>query len=446
MSGWKTLHAVRLGAFALGYGLTGALTGGTLNRIMVVELGLPVSLVGLFFAAPLFVSPLRAWLGYHTDAHPIGGLRRAPYILLGSALAGVGVILAILLLLVSGANAVVLALGVMLAFLIHEFGRNLCHNSFQALLADRFTDHARARAMTLFEIVTLLGLIIGAGGIGGALRVYTPERLVALTVIIAVITFALSLLAAVRNEPRDASTAHAVQQAASTPFLTILRRAIIADPQVRLFFVLVTLVVMGTLAQDVLLEPYGGVVLNMDVAATTRLTVFWGLGVMAAMVLSGVYLIRQFGQVAILRVGIIVSIFAFGGIITTGLMQQVAGFQALVVMMGLGTGLAGAGLLTSIVHFTTRIRAGLLLGVWGFAMILGRSLGSLFAGVAVDALTWTGIASQPTAYMIVFVLEALLLVVALVMTARIRVSSTRVAEEERALLQSEAAVGAAALS
>jgi hypothetical protein len=36
--------------------------------------------------------------------------------------------------------------------------------------------------------------------------------------------------------------------------------------------------VLGTQIQDVLMEPYAGLVLGMDVAATTRLTMFWGLG------------------------------------------------------------------------------------------------------------------------------------------------------------------------
>jgi BCD family chlorophyll transporter-like MFS transporter len=440
------IHVLRLAAFALGYGLTGALTGGTLNRIMVAELNLPISLVGLFFAAPLFVAPLRAWLGHRSDAHPIRGLRREPYILLGSALAGIGVVLAIVLLLGLSANAVLLAVGVMLAFVIHEFGRNLSHNSFQALLADRFSGNARARAMTLFEIVTLLGLIIGAGGIAGGLRNYTPERLVVVTIMVAVFTFVLSLLAALRNEARDDAVGQAVDMAKRTPFATILRQTVLGDAQVRLFFILVVMVVMGTLAQDVLLEPYGALVLNMDVAATSRLTMFWGIGVIVAMLASGLLLIQRFGQLAVMRMGIIVSIFAFGGVVTSGISGQAELFRALVFFMGFGTGLAGAGLLTSIIHFTTRVRAGLLLGVWGFAMLLGRSLGSLLGGTIVDVLISFGNATTLVAYATVFTLEAVLLIIALVMTTRIEVSNTKAAAEERSLLSHDAAAGAAALS
>jgi BCD family chlorophyll transporter-like MFS transporter len=440
------VHILRLGAFALGYGLTGALTGGTLNRIMVAELGLPVSLVGLFFAAPLFIAPLRAWLGHRSDAHPVRGLRREPYILIGAALAGIGVIAALLLLIGLMSNPVLLAVSVMLAFLIHEFGRNLSHNSFQALLADRFSDKARARAITLFEIVTLLGLIIGAGAVGGALRQYSPERLVGVAVATSLITFVLSALAALRSEPRTESARRAVEAAHSKPFFHILRDTVLLDPQVRFFFVLVTLVVIGTLAQDVLLEPYGALVLDMTVEQTSRLTMFWGLGVMAAMLASGLFLIQRFGPATILRIGIIFTIISFVFVIVSGIVGQSGFFRALVMLMGLGTGLAGAGLLTSIIQFTTRIRAGLLLGVWGFAMVAGRSLGALFGGLIVDLMLPVVSGNALIAYAMVFALEAVLLVVALALTVRVRNTVSKAAIEEQTLFGHAAVTGPAAIS
>jgi BCD family chlorophyll transporter-like MFS transporter len=440
-----SIHAVRLAAFALGYGLTGALTGGTLNRIMVAELGLPISLVGLFFAAPLFVSPLRAWMGHRSDAHPVAGLRREPYVLLGSALAGLGVVVAILLLIGASTNATLLATGVMAAFLIHEFGRNLSHNTFQALLSDKFSDQARARAITLFEIVTLLGLIIGAGGVAGALREYNPQRLVMITLVVAVITFILSAAAVVRNEPRPDDIQRSTS-ARSTSFSSLLRNIVLGDPQVRGFFVLIMLVVIGTLAQDVLLEPYGALVLEMDVAATSRLTMFWGMGVIAAMLASALFLIRRFGQVAILRMGIVMSIVVFVGVIVSGAMGNAGLFRILVFVMGLGTGLAGAGLLTSMIDFTTRLRAGLLLGVWGFAMVAGRSLGSLFGGVIADTVLLIVDGNALIAYASVFTLEALLLIVALLLTVRVRVREAKAIREEGGVFDHDASAGVAALT
>jgi BCD family chlorophyll transporter-like MFS transporter len=74
----RNLNYLRLAGFALGYGLMGALVGGTLNRIMIADLHLSTALVGLFFALPLLESPLRLWLGYRSDGYPVLGRRREP--------------------------------------------------------------------------------------------------------------------------------------------------------------------------------------------------------------------------------------------------------------------------------------------------------------------------------------------------------------------------------
>lgn len=163
----RYLNYLRLAAFPLGYGLTGALIGGTLNRIMIADLGISATLVGLFFALPLLVSPARVWLGYRSDGFPILGRRREPYIIFGALIAGVGVVGAAFATVRLASTTLGLVIGGGLAFLIYGIGRNLGHNTYQALLADTFTGEQRPRAMTGYEVATLLGLVIGAGFLGG---------------------------------------------------------------------------------------------------------------------------------------------------------------------------------------------------------------------------------------------------------------------------------------
>ena len=88
----KRLSVARLALFPLGLGLALVLVTGTLNRVMIVELKLPASLVGLFFAMMLIVAPARAWLGYLSDGYPLRGKRREPYIALGALLLAAAVI------------------------------------------------------------------------------------------------------------------------------------------------------------------------------------------------------------------------------------------------------------------------------------------------------------------------------------------------------------------
>ena len=430
----RYLNYVRLAGFPLGYGLTGALVGGTINRVMIADMGLAATLVGFLFAVPLLISPLRVWLGYRSDGYPILGRRREPYIVLGALIAGIGIVLAVLLV-VDVVNANIwLILGLTLAFAIHGFGRNLSHNTFQALLSDKFAGDQRPRAITLYEVATLLGLVMGSGLLGQALESYDPGRLVAVTIGAMTVVFVLSLLAAGGQEPRTALEREATEKARQLSFGTALREVAVADPQVRLFFTLVVFAFIGTLAQDVLLEPYGALVLGMAVGDTTRLTAFWGVGVLISMLVSGTVLIKLLGYKLILRIGLVSSILVFVGIIGVGASGNASLFKSLVFVMGLGTGLAGAGMLSGIITFTTVIRAGLLMGIWGFANLLGRAVGSIMGGAVVDiGMSLTG-GNALVAYSTVFGIEIVMLIVALFLSTRLEVGKSLAQSEEQLAL------------
>ncbi|NCC31445.1 MAG: hypothetical protein EOM24_05380, partial [Chloroflexia bacterium] len=156
------LPYIRLAGFPIGLGLTSALVGGTLNRVMIVELNLPASLIGLLFSLPLLISPMRVWLGYHSDAHPIWGLRREPYIIFGMALA----VLAVIAITLAVFNLQLLSfwmiVAVALGFLVYGMGKNLASNTFEALLADKFEGDQRPRAVTLYKVAMFVGIIGGA--------------------------------------------------------------------------------------------------------------------------------------------------------------------------------------------------------------------------------------------------------------------------------------------
>lgn len=350
--------------------------------------------------------------------------------ILGALVTGIGAFAAVKLAVGGEPSNFALLAGMSLAFAIFGLGRNLGHNTFQALLADRFDDAQRPRAITMYEVATLLGLVVGAGGLGSALEDYDPARLVSVTLGVAVIVFVLSTFAAIGNEPRNEETQTAIDKARQTPFSKALREVVLADPQVRLFFILVLFTFIGTLAQDVLLEPYGALTLDMSVGDTTRLTAFWGIGVMISMLFSGVILIKLLGYMTVMRIGMVSSILVFAGVILTGVTGNPGLFKNLVLLMGLGTGLAGAGMLTGVISFTTRIRAGLLMGVWGFANLLGRAMGSLMGGAVVDIMQSVTNDNALVSYSTVFGIEILMLVIALYLSTRLDITTSRAQTEE----------------
>lgn len=423
----RFLNYFRLALFVFGYGLMGVLVASTLNRIMIAELNYPASLVGGLIAIPYLISPVRLWLGYRSDGFQIFGRRREPYIVLGALLAALGLAGTAVMIVNTPAMPLLMA-GTGLGFFLFGLGRNLGHNSFEALLADIFTGDARPRAATLYEVAALLGSVMGGGLLGRALETYEPGRLVAVTLGTASVAFGLAVVAAVGQEPRTASIQSATQKARGASFQQAFREVILTDPQVRLFFILVFFTFIGTLAQDALLEPYGALVLNMNVGQTTRLTVPWGLGVMGAMLLAGLLLIKRLGYLTVLRLGIGASMLAFLGVIWAGVSGQADLFRNLVLVMGLGTGLAGAGLLTGALTFTTTIRAGLLMGVWGMANLLGKAAGSVIGGSVVDVMYYFT-QSRLAAYGAVFALEIGMLAVALALSFRVNVAESRAAQE-----------------
>lgn len=403
----------RLAAFPIGLGLTSVLVGGTLNRVLIVERGLPVALVGFFFAVPLLVSPLRVWLGYRSDAYPIWGLRRAPYIIGGSLLAGLGVALAAWLALTSEGASLPLLAAIVFGFLLYGFGKNLSSNSFEALQADTFEGEQRPRAVTALRVAMFVGIIGGAIVLGRLLDPFSADKLLRITLGVAAAAFVLAAAASWAQEKQDAAVETAVAEARQIPFRQTFRTYVWHDPQVRRFFFVLMLVIVGTLAQDVLLEPFGALVLGMSVSQTTRLTAIWGVGTVISMMAAGIWLIKKFGYRTVLNVGLVWSTLMFSGLILAGWAGSAVLFMALIFLLGAGAGLANAALLTGAIDFTSRAHAGVLMGVWGVAVQIGQAAGSLLGGGVVEVMLRLTNHNALIGYGTVFAIESLLLLAAL---------------------------------
>jgi hypothetical protein len=78
---------LRLSLFQVSVGMAMVLLIGTLNRVMIVELGVPAWLVALMLSLPLVFAPFRALIGFRSDNHrSVLGWRRVPYIWMGTLL------------------------------------------------------------------------------------------------------------------------------------------------------------------------------------------------------------------------------------------------------------------------------------------------------------------------------------------------------------------------
>ena len=78
---------LRLSLFQISVGMALAMLIGTLNRVMIVELHVPASLVAVMVSLPLLFAPFRALIGFRSDHHRSHlGWRRVPYIWMGTLL------------------------------------------------------------------------------------------------------------------------------------------------------------------------------------------------------------------------------------------------------------------------------------------------------------------------------------------------------------------------
>jgi len=90
-------------------------------------------------------------------------------------------------------------------------------------------------------------------------------------------------------------------------------------------------------------------------------------------------------------------------------------------------------MLSGVVSFTTPIRAGMLMGVWGVANMVGHAVGNLLGGTIVDVMRLaTG--SALIAYSTLFGMEAIMLLVALYLSTRLDVNASQASREERELV------------
>lgn len=169
--GW--LGIVRLGLVQSSLGAIVVLTTSTLNRIMVVEMGLPALLPGLLLAWHYVVQVLRPRMGHGSDQ----GRRCTPWILGGMlTLAAGGWLAALATVWIGGQPALGLALAV-LAYGLIGVGVAASGTSLLTLLAKRVAAERRAAAATTVWILMIAGFVVTAAVSGQFLDPFTPERL-----------------------------------------------------------------------------------------------------------------------------------------------------------------------------------------------------------------------------------------------------------------------------
>lgn len=413
------LKRLQLGLIHTAVAITLVPFSSTLNRVMIYELGLSATLVTLLVALPYLFSPIQIAIGSYADRNPVFGRRRTPYILFGLLLCVAGAFLApqtAFTLTEAGLGGWLVSL---LAFGAWGMGYNFAAVSYLSL-ASELDEQGRSRTIAVMFFMMVLGIIATAVGVGHMVDPYTPEALVRAFWTVGGVALVIGLLGVIALEPKF-DAARAVAEERHT--LREMLHAVAGNPQARLFFWYLIILLAAILGQDVLLEPFGGQAFGLSPAATTRITSIWGTSMLLTLVLAGA-LQHRFSKKGVAGVGAWIALAGFLLIGASGLLVSIPVFYIGVVLLGLGTGLSTVSNLSLMLDMTTAENVGLFIGAWGMANAISRLIGQLMSGLVRDAFSalFTG---PVLAYVVVFALEAGFLAVSLFMLRRIDVSVFR---------------------
>lgn len=415
---------IRLSLFQVSVGIVLVLLMGTLNRVMIVEMGVSAALVASMVALPVLIAPFRAFMGFRSDHHRSSiGWRRSPYIWFGALMTFCGLaIMPFSLIVLSGDHNGPEWMGpasAALAFLLTGAGMHMTQTAGLALATDLATEETRPRVVALLYVMLLVGMGISAAVFGWLLSDFSQVRLIQVIQGAAGLTMALNLAALWKQETLKPTTALARQL--PRPSFSVAWRDFISGGRSGRLLAAVALGTMGFTMQDILLEPYGGEVLRLSVGATTLLTALWALGSLVGFALAARMLSRGSDACKLAAYGAMIGVIAFSAVIFAQPTGSAALFRAGATLIGLGAGLFAVGTLTAAMTMARADLSGLALGAWGAAQATAAGVGAALGGGLRDgvaALADRGalgpaLSDHSIGYSVVYHLEILLLFLAL---------------------------------
>jgi BCD family chlorophyll transporter-like MFS transporter len=412
----------RLSLFQVSVGMALVLLNGTLNRVMIVELSVPAWLVATMVSVPLLIAPLRALIGHRSDSYvSVLGWRRVPFMGLGTMLqyAGLGMMPFALLVLSEASGTSVLALGLAgLAFLLVGSGLHITQTAGLALASDLASEETRPRVVAFLYVMLLLGMVLSALVFGSALAEFSQLRLIQVIQSAAVVTLVLNVVALWKQEVRNPALTAAARP--RRPFSEAWAE-FMADRTARRLLLALGLGTAAFSMQDILLEPYGGEVLALNVAETTVLTALLAGGSLLAFVVASRRLALGEDPHRLAAFGAVLGVLAFALVVFSAPLAMPGLFRLGTILIGVGGGFFAIGTLTAAMALAERSDSGLALGAWGavqatamgLAVGAGGALRDGFASLAEAGALGPALNEPSVGYSIVYHIEIALLFAAL---------------------------------
>lgn len=407
------LQIVRLGLVQMALGAIVVLTTSTLNRLMVVELVLPAVLPGALVALHYGIQISRPHWGFMSDK----GGNRTSWMIGGMAILGAGAFLAALALTVFPVSfGAGLAMSVV-AYAMIGLGAGAAGTSLLALLATATAERRRPMAATITWLMMIFGIAGTAGTVGMLLEPYSVALLLEIVGAVVAIALAVTVLAVWGIERRVV----AVQEPETGSFREGIAE-IWGDRRARNFTIFVFLSMVAYFMQELILEPYAGLVFGFTPGQSTSLSGAQNGGVFLGMLTVGIAATGL--RIGMLRTwvmaGCLGSALSLGAITMVGTAAAGALLVPAVVALGFFNGMfavAAIGSMMALAGEGRSRREGTRMGLWGAAQAVAAGFGGLMGAALVDVLRL--MFSDVQAFGSVFLFEAAIFVAAALMAARV---------------------------
>lgn len=414
LAGFGWLAIIRLGLVQASIGAIVMLATSLLNRVMVVEYSLAAAIPAGLVAWHYTVQLTRPLWGHGSDR----GRRRTPWIIGGMAALVVGALAAV--------NATVLlanspwtggALAIA-AFTLIGIGVGASGTSMLALLASGVAPERRSAAAALTWIMMVAGIVLSAAISGALLDPFTEERLAMVASGVALAAFAVTLVATFRLEP-EMPFGFDTEPRGRVPDFPEALREILHENAARRFTVFIFVSMLAYSMQDLILEPFAGLVFGMTPGESTQLAGVQHGGVLLGMIVAGIGGSAFAGGLPVdLRVWIVAgcagSALALAGLAAGAIYGVGWPLTANVFVLGLCNGLfavAAIGAMMGLAGSGRQTREGVRMGVWGAAQAIAFGLGGLTGALGVD-IARRAQGQDGSAFQLIFALEACLFIVA----------------------------------
>ncbi|QEE45147.1 BCD family MFS transporter [Rhizobium sp. WL3] len=414
--GWFAI--IRLGLVQAALGAIVVLTTSTLNRVMIVELGLAAVIPGLLVGLHYGIQITRPVWGHKSDT----GRSRTLWIIGGLALlacAGTGAAATTLLFEQSFLAGIIAAV---LAYLLIGIGIGASGTSLLALIAMKTAVERRAAAATITWMLMITGIIVTSIVVGSQLDPYSHERLIAITAATGLVAFVVGLVGVAGMESRP-TVETSRSRAASTSFRDSLKD-VLEDREARLFTVFIFLSMLAFATQDLILEPYAGLLFGMTPGETTSLSGTQHAGVLLGMImvgLSGALFGKRYQDLPrhFITSGCFGSAVALAALALSAQAAPNWPLQINIFLLGTANGAFAVAAIGTMMILAGRGRTsnyGMRMGIWGAAQAVAFGLGGVLGTVALDLGRWLT-AKDAHAFAAVFSIESgLFLISALVAT------------------------------